>query len=304
MVALAAVCSAASLDNTYLPPPNAGSAGGGGGVLNTPTYGGGQGGGQGFGRGGNAGPVPSAPRGGGGGGAPPAAPSGPQEPPIGIISYENVNNGDGTYMFSYETENGIKAEERGEVKNKGTDNEIPSVMGSYEYTAPDGQVIKVTYIADENGFQAMGDHLPTPPPIPPEIQAGLDAIAAAQANNPGMPGQGQPQGGQGGRGGGGQGGKPQGGASPGYGGNTGPEFGAGGFGAPNPNAGYPSGGPAGPRLNPGQGSPQRPQGTPQRPQAPGQSPGNAYLPPSNNPAQPPPRPGGNGNFSPESGYNY
>lgn len=271
MLALAAIGSAARLDNTYLPPANAASAGGSGG-LSPPSYKGGQGGGQGFGgaqspRGGSA-PAPGAPQ----------QPSAPQSPPIGIISYENVNNGDGTYHFSYETENGIKAEERGEVKNKGTDNEIPSVSGSYSYTAPDGQVITVTYIADENGFQPMGDHLPTPPPIPPEIQASLDMIAAAQANNPSQGGQGQaPQ---------------QGGGYGGSTGNSGPEFGAGGFGAPAPgNAGYPSGGPAGPRLNPG------------KPQAPA-SPGNAYLPPSNQPQVPPPRPGGNGNFNPQSGYNY
>lgn len=50
-------------------------------------------------------------------------------------------------------ENGIKAEEQGEVKNKGTDNEIQSVRGSYSYTGPDGVLYTVTYIADENGFQ-------------------------------------------------------------------------------------------------------------------------------------------------------
>lgn len=41
--------------------------------------------------------------------------------------------------------------------------------GSYSYIAPDGTVISVQYVADENGFQAFGDHLPTPPPIPEPI---------------------------------------------------------------------------------------------------------------------------------------
>lgn len=93
-----------------------------------------------------------------------------------------MNNGDGSYHFSYETENGIKAQEQGEVKNKGSENEIQSVSGSYSYTAPDGQVITVTYIADENGFQPTGDHLPTPPPIPEAIAKALAATAAAQGN--------------------------------------------------------------------------------------------------------------------------
>lgn len=53
----------------------------------------------------------------------------------------------------HHSENGIKAEEQGEVKNKGTDNEIQSVRGSYSYTGPDGVLYTVTYIADENGFQ-------------------------------------------------------------------------------------------------------------------------------------------------------
>lgn len=54
---------------------------------------------------------------------------------------------------SYETANGIKAEETGTLK-KTTDAENPEVIvaqGSYSYTAPDGQLIEVTYIADDEG---------------------------------------------------------------------------------------------------------------------------------------------------------
>lgn len=62
------------------------------------------------------------------------------------------------------------------------DPENPTVIvaqGSYSYTDPDGNQISVTYTADdEGGFKAQGAHLPTPPPIPANIQKALDWIAS------------------------------------------------------------------------------------------------------------------------------
>ena len=43
---------------------------------------------------------------------------------------------------------------------------IFSALRSYQYYAPEGELISLKYLADENGFQPEGDHLPTPPPIP------------------------------------------------------------------------------------------------------------------------------------------
>lgn len=51
-------------------------------------------------------------------------------------------------------------------------------QGSYSYTSPEGQLISVNYVADETGFHVSGDHLPTPPPVSPEVQKGLDLIYA------------------------------------------------------------------------------------------------------------------------------
>jgi hypothetical protein len=56
-------------------------------------------------------------------------------------------------LYRFETSNGNKRTEEASLKNVGTENEALVVKGSFSYTAPDGQVITVNYIADENGYQ-------------------------------------------------------------------------------------------------------------------------------------------------------
>ncbi|KAG5868899.1 hypothetical protein JTB14_014475 [Gonioctena quinquepunctata] len=103
----------------------------------------------------------------------------PQGEPIPIVRYENEGvNADGSYQWSFETANGIRAQEQGQLKNPGTENEGPEVQGSFEYTALDGTPISLSYIANEGGFQPQGEHLPTPPPIPLAIQRSLEYNAA------------------------------------------------------------------------------------------------------------------------------
>lgn len=82
-------------------------------------------------------------------------------------------------LFSYETGNGISAEEQGFLKNAGQpEQEAQVAQGQYQYTSPEGQVIQLSYIADEGGFQPQGAHLPTPPPIPEAILRALAWIEA------------------------------------------------------------------------------------------------------------------------------
>lgn len=50
--------------------------------------------------------------------------------------------------------------EEAEVKNPGTEDEILVVRGTISWFAPDGQQYTITFIADENGYQPTGDHLP------------------------------------------------------------------------------------------------------------------------------------------------
>lgn len=85
---------------------------------------------------------------------------------------------------SYETGNGISAEEQGSLKNAGQpEQESQVAQGRYQYNSPDGQLIQLTYIADENGFQPQGAHLPTPPPIPHAIQRALEYTESLPSQN-------------------------------------------------------------------------------------------------------------------------
>ncbi|XP_055707881.1 endocuticle structural glycoprotein SgAbd-2-like [Phlebotomus papatasi] len=81
-----------------------------------------------------------------------------------ILKHIYEPNPDGSYVYSYETSNGIRADQQGYLKNPGTQIEAQVMQGSYSYTGPDGVVYTVKYIADENGFRAEGAHLPVPPP--------------------------------------------------------------------------------------------------------------------------------------------
>lgn len=81
------------------------------------------------------------------------------------------------YFFFF-TGNGIYQEEQGVIKNADDPGyETQVQQGQYQYVSPEGKVIVVKYTADENGFQPVGDHIPTPPPIPKEIQKLLDLLA-------------------------------------------------------------------------------------------------------------------------------
>ncbi|XP_076270266.1 endocuticle structural glycoprotein SgAbd-2-like [Rhynchophorus ferrugineus] len=102
-----------------------------------------------------------------------------------IVSESNELNPDGSFSYSYVSGDGSQAQAQGYLKNPGQkDAEAEVIQGSYSYTAPDGTPITVTWVADENGFRAEGAHLPTPPPVPAEIQKALAQIAQAQSVQP------------------------------------------------------------------------------------------------------------------------
>ncbi|CAB3255816.1 unnamed protein product [Arctia plantaginis] len=91
-----------------------------------------------------------------------------------ILHYENNIDGD-TFAYSFETSNGIAADEAGVATNG------VRAQGGFSYTGDDGQFYSVRYTADENGYVPQGDHLPTPHPIPEEILKSLEENARAAA---------------------------------------------------------------------------------------------------------------------------
>lgn len=72
---------------------------------------------------------------------------------------QKKNNLINVLYFRYETDNFISQREEGQLITVNGINSI-AVRGVYSYIAPNGQLIKTEYVADENGFRAFGDHLP------------------------------------------------------------------------------------------------------------------------------------------------
>ncbi|XP_037812001.1 larval cuticle protein 65Ag1-like [Lucilia sericata] len=68
-----------------------------------------------------------------------------------------------SFQYAYATSDGVEAEAQGQLKNVGTEEEAIVVKGSYSFVADDGQTYTVNYVADENGFQPQGAHLPVAP---------------------------------------------------------------------------------------------------------------------------------------------
>ncbi|CAH0556917.1 unnamed protein product [Brassicogethes aeneus] len=89
---------------------------------------------------------------------------------IPILRQESDISPDGSYKYAYETGNGIAAQEQG-VGGQ-------TAQGGFAWTSPEGEQIQIQYVADENGYQPQGAHIPQPPPIPAAIQRALQWIAA------------------------------------------------------------------------------------------------------------------------------
>jgi Insect cuticle protein len=61
-----------------------------------------------------------------------------------VVRFDSVVNPD-SYQYAYETSKGIKAEESGNLKNAGSEQEAIDVKGQFSYVSPEGQPISVSY---------------------------------------------------------------------------------------------------------------------------------------------------------------
>ncbi|XP_030572698.1 pupal cuticle protein Edg-78E [Drosophila novamexicana] len=96
-----------------------------------------------------------------------SAPSDSADAHAEIRSFVNeLKQDDNSYKYQFETSNGIAQQEQGVGGYYAS--------GSSQYYTPEGQLIQLTYTADENGFQPQGEHLPTPHPIPEAIIKSLE----------------------------------------------------------------------------------------------------------------------------------
>ncbi|XP_017070659.1 larval cuticle protein 65Ag1-like [Drosophila eugracilis] len=68
-----------------------------------------------------------------------------------------------SFSYGWATSDGQTAEAAGKVENVGLENEALAVRGAFSFIGDDGVTYSVTYIADENGFQPQGAHLPVAP---------------------------------------------------------------------------------------------------------------------------------------------
>lgn len=104
-----------------------------------------------------------------------AAVASPKSSLVGIAKQESDVQPDGSYHFSFESEDGQGVEQTGHLKKIGE--QLGAIAeGSYHYIAPDGTPINVKYVADEYGFQAQGSHFPVAPAVPAGIVRGLEYI--------------------------------------------------------------------------------------------------------------------------------
>ncbi|XP_071440071.1 uncharacterized protein [Hetaerina americana] len=85
------------------------------------------------------------------------------KPIIPILQMDDVRDEAGQFSVRYVTGDGTTFAEVGKLNPTPEGSYVLVKEGSYEYKTPSGRTISLKYVADENGFQPVGDHLPVAP---------------------------------------------------------------------------------------------------------------------------------------------
>ncbi|KAL9922421.1 cuticular protein 49Af [Glossina fuscipes fuscipes] len=95
---------------------------------------------------------------------------------IQLMSQEIIVQQNGRHHYHYEQNDGSKVTQDGYQKHVEAEHDGQAMEGKFSFPADDGKLYTVTYTADENGFRAYGENLPTPPPTPEAILKALKYI--------------------------------------------------------------------------------------------------------------------------------
>merc|ERR1711970_72426 len=80
----------------------------------------------------------------------------PQGAPVAVIRDDSVAPQGALYRTDFALDNGVSVQEEGSPGVEGQAN----VVGSFSWTAPNGEQFTVEFVSDENGFRPRGAHLP------------------------------------------------------------------------------------------------------------------------------------------------
>eukprot|EP00095_Tigriopus_kingsejongensis_P011006 maker-scaffold571_size134521-snap-gene-0.13 protein:Tk11006 transcript:maker-scaffold571_size134521-snap-gene-0.13-mRNA-1 annotation:"hypothetical protein SINV_12653" len=126
-------------------------------------------------------PVPTVPSHNGG-----QAPRGGKQLNIpGAVVVNNAPNENGEYNFQYQTDDGVSRQESGQTILSGNE-EINEITGQVSWTSPEGELVTLNYVANENGFQPTGSHVPVGPnlqDLPLAIRLGQELIQRVAARD-------------------------------------------------------------------------------------------------------------------------
>ncbi|XP_068631287.1 flexible cuticle protein 12-like [Battus philenor] len=87
-----------------------------------------------------------------------ALPVNPKEAVVVVNEFDNI--GVDGFAYKSETSDGKFAAAEGHLKSLGPDGDALEVTGEYSYVGDDGITYRITYVANEKGFQPEGAHIP------------------------------------------------------------------------------------------------------------------------------------------------